>query len=82
MRVQYSELSQQDFREISDYLIEHAGSDMAYKVVAEIECVITKGLLDNPHSGTTVLESKAEIKFFPAGKYPVIKFTTRCKATR
>ncbi len=71
MRVRYSELSRHDFREIADYLIEHAGSDMAYKVIDEIERVITKVLLDNPSLGTTALESIPEIKFFPAGKYSV-----------
>lgn len=70
MDVKFSELSQQDFREIADYLIENASVDVANNVMDEIERVIYKVLAHSPKLGTLAIESLETVLSFPAGKYP------------
>ena len=70
MEVKFSELSRQDFRDIADYLIDHAGGEVATKVADEIERVIFEVLANNPSLGTVALVGSNPALFFPAGKYP------------
>ena len=71
MDVKFSEVSQQDFREIAGYLIENAGTNVANNVIDEIERVIYKVLAHSPGLGTQALDSMETVLSFPAGKYPV-----------
>jgi plasmid stabilization system protein ParE len=67
-----------NLREISDYLVENAGPNVAFHIITAImETIIT--LSGQPRAGVVADQFGADVRKFPAGKYMIYYHVTRSR---
>ncbi|MCY4559358.1 MAG: type II toxin-antitoxin system RelE/ParE family toxin [Chloroflexi bacterium] len=73
-RVRFHPLVARDLEAIAQWIIEYAGSEVAYRKLAEIEQEIAS-LGRTPHKGSIRDEIAPGLRAIPAGRRAVIAFT-------